>query len=261
MTVRVAVAPDVARPRQPVTATISTDQPLGDIGSVRLEWGYDNDTEDWVCVTRVEVPVDMGEFAGTTATFTVPPWAPGSSEQIARWSCRVTVEAGGRDEAARGGFAVVIGIEDVDPVEAREAPMERVSGDAETDVEISLPASVFRAGDTVAGHVLLTARSDVPDADVAVCWQRHLESHPMLRPAAESVTLDGPIVKLGKGIPLLAGATVTVPFSLALPADADPTADAVHSSLSWSVGARMSYSDAAAHAPERVLRPIIVTNA
>lgn len=277
---RVAVAPEVARPRQAVTATVSTDEPLDEVTSVTLQWGYDNfyryrpaaegqvgaddggdrDTEDWVCVSRVDVPVATGEFTGATSTFTVPSWAPGSSAEIARWSCRLTVERATDDVEARSDFSVVIGVDDVDPVEALEAPMERVSGDAETELEIVLPASVFRAGETVSGHVVLTPRVDLPDGDLAVHWQRHRDSHPMGRQPAPGGTLDGPIVQLGDGLSLRAGAALTLPFDLPLPDDAPPTADAVHSSLSWFVGARLSYTDAHGHVVERVRRPIIVAN-
>lgn len=268
--VRVAVAPDAVRPRQSVTATVTSDRPLDGVDSVRLEWGYDNfyrydggerDAEDWVCVSRVDVPVTAGEFAGTTSTFTVPSWAPGSSEQIARWSCRVAIERGGRDTGTRGDFTVLIGVEDVDPVEALEAPMERVSGVAETDLEIVLAASVFRAGDTVSGHVVLNPATDLPDGDLAVHWQRHRESHPLVRQPAQIDALDGPIIDLGKAIALKAGSPLTLPFQLALPDDASPTADAVHSSLSWFIGARLLYAGSSDHIPEEVRRGIILANA
>ena len=294
--VRVAVAPGVVRPRQAVTATITTDKPLDNVTSVRLEWGYDNvyryhwagrvdsaaaaandtlwtagqvgtnyggerDTEDWVCVTRVDVPMATDEFTGTTSTFTVPSWAPGSSEHIARWSCRLTVERGGRDVDTCGDFTVVIGVEDVDPVEALQAPMELVSGAAETELDIVLPGSVFRAGAMLAGHVVLTPRVDLPDGDLAVHWQRHRESHPLVRQPAAAGEVDGRMVQLGKGIQLKAGASLTLPFDLTLPDDASPTADAVHSSLSWFIVARLFYAGFSAHSVERVRRPIIVANA
>jgi hypothetical protein len=48
---------------------------------------------------------------------------------------------------------------------------------------------------------------------------------------------------------------------LPLPADAAPTTTAVHSSLSWFVGARVFYSGFTSHQIERVRRPIVVVNA
>src|SRR6476661_5259820 len=109
--VAVTVTPDVAQPRQVITVTVTADKPIDKVTSARLEWGYDNfyryhwagradsavaagndslwtagqvgtnyggerDTDDWVNVTTVDIPIATGEFDGTTATFTVPSWAP-----------------------------------------------------------------------------------------------------------------------------------------------------------------------------------------
>lgn len=49
-------------------------------------------------------------------------------------------------------------------------------------------------------------------------------------------------------------------FALPLPAYAAPTASAVHSSLSWFVGARVFYSGFTSHQVERVRLPIVVVN-
>jgi hypothetical protein len=40
--VAVTVTPAVARPREPVTATITTNKPIDKVTAARLEWGYDN---------------------------------------------------------------------------------------------------------------------------------------------------------------------------------------------------------------------------
>jgi hypothetical protein len=69
----------------------------------------------------------------------------------------------------------------------------------------------------------------------------------------------GPIIKLGNRIQLRSGVPVAVPFELSLPADAAPTASAVHSSLVYFVSARLRY--AGSRAPERVRCPIVVVNA
>ena len=87
----VTVAPAVVRPRQTVTATVTTDKPVDKVTAATLEWGYTNfyryrwagradstavemnnawwmlgevgtdagsekDTEDWVGVTKVDLP-------------------------------------------------------------------------------------------------------------------------------------------------------------------------------------------------------------
>ena len=123
--VRVTVTPEVVRRRQTVTATVTTDEPIDKVSAATLEWGYtnfyryrwagradsmaaemndvwwmmgevgtdagsDKGTEDWVSVTKVEVPVVGGEFTGVTSSFKVPSWAPGSSDDLARWSARLT---------------------------------------------------------------------------------------------------------------------------------------------------------------------------
>lgn len=92
---QVSVTPAVVSPRQTVQATVTTDKPVDKVSSATLEWGYTNfyryrwagradaaataandswlmmgevgtdagsekDTEDWVGVTKVELPVSAG---------------------------------------------------------------------------------------------------------------------------------------------------------------------------------------------------------
>lgn len=291
--VRVTLTPEVVRPRQTITATITTDKPIDEVATATLEWGYDNfyryhwagrvdsaaaagndsivtadqvgtnyggerDTDDWVCVTRAELPVATSEFTGATATFKVPSWAPGSSSLIARWSCRLRIERGGRDVDERGEFTVVIGSADVDAV---VEPIERFSGAGETEIDIVLGSPLYRAGETISGQIVLRPTMDLPTGDLAVYWQRQRESHPLVRYPAEGGPIDGRIAQLDKNIPLRAGMPVALPFAIPLPDDAAPTASAVHSSLSWFVAARMFYAGFSAHQVERVRRPITVVNA
>jgi hypothetical protein len=291
--VRLAVTPEVVRPRQVVTATVTTAKPIDKVTAARLEWGYDNfyryhwagradsaaaaandslwlagevgtnygserETHDWVTVTTVDLPLATSEFTGATATFTVPSWAPGSSPEIARWACRLVIERDGRDLDERGEFRVVIGAADV---QAADQPVERYMGDGATELDIVIPSPVWLAGAPITGHVVLRPRQDLPNADVAVYWQRHREHHPLERYPAQGGDLDGPPLHLGKKIPMHAGAEFGLPFSLPLPADAAPTASAVNSSLSWFIGARIFYAGFTAHQIERVRRPIVVVNA
>lgn len=291
--VRVTSTPDVVRPRQTVTATITTDGPIDKVATATLEWGYDNFyryhwagrvdsaaaagndtlftsdqvgtnyggervTDDWVCVTRVELPVATSEFTGAATTFKIPSWAPGSSPEIARWSARLRIERGGRDVDARGDFTVAIGTADV---EAYEEPMERFWGAGETEIDIRLRSPVYRAGEAITGEIVLRPTADLPNGDVAVYWQRFRESHPLTRTPAQPGPVDGRIVQLDKKIPLVSGTELTLPFTLPLPGDAAPTASAVHSSLTWFVAARMMYAGFNGHQMERVRRPITVVNA
>lgn len=293
---RVTVTPEAVRPRQQVTATITTERPLDKVGSARLEWGYDNfyryhwagradstaaavsdamwltgdvgtsaggerDTDEWVCVSRVDVPLAASEFAGTTNTFTVPSWAPGSSPVLARWACRLVVERGGRDVDERGEFTVLIGAEDVDGTDEAAAPMEHYMGDRATELDIVLPTPVWRAGADITGHVVLRTTQALPDGELAVYWQRHREHHPLTRYPAMGGVLDGRGVVLGKGIPLPAGAEYGMPFAVPLPADAAPSGTSVSSTVTWSIGARLFYKGFTGHQVERARRPIVVVNA
>ena len=55
-----------------------------------------------------------------------------------------------------------------------------------------------------------------------MCWRKSRESHPLSRNPASGGGLDGPIIGLGKHIPLRTGAQVALPFDIALPVDARP---------------------------------------
>jgi hypothetical protein len=290
---QVSVTPEVVMPRQTVQATVSTDKPIDKVTSATLEWGYTNfyryrwagradaaataandswimmgevgtdagsekDTEDWVGVTRVELPVAGGEFTSGSSSFTVPSWAPGSSDVLARWSARLTIARGGRDVDSRGDFTVVIGANDL---KTTDEPQARTSGDGETDIDIVLPSRVFRAGETINGSITLTPRADMSDGELKIYWGHRRISHPLERtPAIAGGTRSGPSVKLGKGIALRANTPVTVPFAVPLPEDAPPTGEAVHSSLVWFLEATLSYSKWT-QGIEQVRRQIVVANA
>lgn len=290
---RVAVTPADVTPRQTVQATVTTDKPIDEVRSARLDWGYtnfyqyhwagrtdsvaaaandtiwtadqvgtnyggDRDTDDWVSVIGEDLPVTTGEFTGASSTFRVPSWAPASSPLVARWECRLTIERGGRDVDSHGEFTVAIGTADVD---SYLEPLEVVSGAAETAIDITPTSPVHRAGEIITGQVTLTPTSDLPDGDLAVSWQRERESHPLTRAPGPGTRLDGDAVTFGKRIPLRAGVPVVLPFEIPLPADAPPTAAAVHSSINWFVQARLMYAGFGGHMLERVRRPIVVVNA
>ncbi|MDT5015563.1 MAG: hypothetical protein QOD39_1723 [Mycobacterium sp.] len=290
---QVTVTPEVVSPRQAVQATVTTDKPIDKVSSATLEWGYTNfyryrwagradstavqmndswfmlgevgtdagsekDTEDWVGVTKVELPISAGEFSGGSSSFTVPSWAPGSSEALARWSARLTVDRGGRDVDTRGDFRVVIGGDDL---QVTDEPHARTGGDGDTDIEIVLPSLLFRAGETINGHITLTPQKDMSDCELGVYWGWGRISHPLEKtPAVGGGSKSGQTVKLGKGIPLRNGAPVTVPFAVPLPEDAPPTGAAVHSSLVWFLEASLMYSKWT-QGIEKVRRQITVVNA
>jgi hypothetical protein len=290
---QVTVTPEVVRPRQTVTATVTTHTPIDKVSAATLEWGYtnfyryrwagradsavaemndvwwmmgevgtdagsDKATEDWVGVTKVDLLVTDGQFDGGTASFTIPSWAPGSSDALARWSAQLRVERGGRDIDTRGDFTVVLGRDDADVL---DEPPRRTGGDGRTDLEIVLPSIVFRAGDTVNGHITLTPNVDMSDGELSISgWYRTI-SHPLVKtPSTGGGARPAGPVKLGKGIPLRTGQPVSVQFALPLPADAPPSGEAVHSSLVWYLEAVLMYSKWT-QGIEKVAKQIVIVNA
>jgi hypothetical protein len=267
----------VVTPRQVVTATVTASTPVGGVTAASLEWGYTNfyryhwadtdtasdgarDADDWICVTRVELPLASAEFDGATATFRVPSWAPASSEDIARWSCRLLVTGAGPDVDTHGEFTVRVGRDQFADEEAMQDPVSVVAGNAETGIDIKLATPVVVAGDVIRGQLIITPTRDLPDGDLAVCWQRHRESHPLQRPPAPGGAIDGPIIEMDKRLRLRAGDVIELPFEIPLPAAAPPTATAVNSSMTWYLQARMLYAGLDSHLAERVVKPIFVVN-
>src|SRR6478736_5491838 len=141
--------------RQTVQATVTADRPIDEVSSATPErgtpgrprrlYGGERVTDDWVSVTKVELPVATGEFADGSSTFTLPSWAPGSSSELAQWSARLTIHRGGRHIDTRGDFNVVIGTADL---MVTDEPQQRINGDGETAVDIVLPTLLHRAGET-----------------------------------------------------------------------------------------------------------------
>lgn len=45
--------------------------------------------------------------------------------------------------------------------------------DDNTRLDIVIPSTVWQAGKPISGHVVCRPRQDLPNADIAVYWQRH----------------------------------------------------------------------------------------
>lgn len=287
----VEAAPTVAAPRQVIRVTATAAKPIDNVVAARIELGYTNfysyrwaghadsaaasttealslmgevgtnyggnrETSDWVTVTANEVPSTDGRFESAVTEFRLPSWAPGSSKELVRWSCRLVIERNGRDVTERADFALVVGPGDT---AFEDSPIERITGDASL-IDIALDEPVQRAGGLVRGRVMITPGIAVPTGDIAVYLQRVRTSHPLERIPAPDIEYDGPRVQLEKKADLQAHRTIALPFEIAVPADAAPTASAVHSSLDWYVGTRILYAGFSGPMPERLRRKVVVVN-
>jgi hypothetical protein len=289
----VTVSPSVVSPRQSIEVRVSTPKPINNVKSARIELGYynfyryrwagradaaataatdamwltesvgttygtDRDTKEWIGVLESALPIATTEFTGGWAQFRIPSWAPPSSSQIARWSCRLVVQRNGRDIDEHAEFTVVTGPSDA-PADIGQ--LERVSGSGASQLDIALSRVVFRAGEIIDGEVIVTPTRDLPDGDVRVNLQTQRDSHPLTRTPGPGEITDGRTVTLDQRTTLRDGVPVRLPFQVTLPADAAPTASAVNSSLHWFVQARMYYAGFTSPGAECVRQPIAVVNA
>lgn len=230
---------------------------LGDVGT---DAGSERDTDDWVAVLDEVLPVAGGvlEAAGHDVVLRIPSWAPGSSQSIVRWVVRVRVDREGRPDVEVEETCTVLAPPPSEPL--ADLPLERLMGDS-SDIVVATERPWVRAGERLRGTVMLTAKSELPEADLAVFLQRERASHPLERTPGNGSTFDGRRVQLDKHLALAPGVPTTVPFEIDVPADIDPTSEAVHSSLTWFVQARVLYKGFTGHMPERVRRELIICSA
>jgi len=291
--VQVTVSPSVVSPCQSVEVRVTTAKPIGDVISARIELGYynfyryrwagradaaataatnamwltedvgttfgtDRDAKEWIGIFATELPIATSVFTEGSAIFRLPSWAPASSSQIARWSCRLIVQRRGIDIDEAAEFAVVVGPGDAP---ADIGSLEQVTGSAAARLDIELPRVVFRAGETIEGAIVITPSRDLPTGDVRVKWQGQRDSHPRTRTPGFDEVVNGRSLHLDKHVTLREGSPVRLPFETTLPPDAAPTASAVNSSMRWFVSATMFYAGFASPGTESVRRPIAVVNA
>jgi hypothetical protein len=291
--VALAVAPDVLRPTESLTATVTIAEAIDRVRGARLQLGYVNtysyrwagrrdaalrhddasllnvgdvgtdagserDTDDWVDALDDALPVAGGvlEAGRHEVVLRIPSWAPGSSRSIVRWVVRLHVDREGRGDVEHDETVTVLAPPPAEPP-AQEPAIERLMG-ASSDIVVVTERPWVRAGEPLRGSVTLTPKGEVPEADLAVFLQRARASHPLERTPGNGSTLDGSRVQLDKHLALEPGVPTTVPFEIDVPTDADPTSEAVHSSLTWFVQARVLYKGFNSHVPERVRREFVI---
>lgn len=287
------VSPSVVSPGQSVDVRVTTPKAIGGVTSARIELGYrnhfryrwaghadaaattatdamwltqdvgttygtDRNTKEWIGIFVAELATPTSEFTDGSATFRIPSWAPASSDQIATWLCRLIVQRRGIDVDEESEFTVATRVGDAS---TDVGELEQVTGSAASRLDIELPGRVFRAGEIINGGVVVTPSRDLPVGDVRVKWQYQRDSHPLTRIPGFDEIVNGRSVQLGKHVVLREGTAVRLPFQIALPADAAPTASAVNSSLRWFVGVTMYYAGFSSPGTESVRLPITVVSA
>jgi hypothetical protein len=288
----VEVAPAVVSPTESIAVTVTLAEPLDRVAAARVRLGYvnrygcrwagrrdaalrhddsslltlgqvgtdagsDRNTEDWVGVLDEELPFSGGtlEAGSHEVALRIPSWAPGSSESIVRWVVRLQVRREGRgDVELEQAFTVLA----PPPAAAPEGlALERLMGGS-SEIVVDTERAWYRAGEQLRGTIAITPDGEVPEADVGVLLQRVRASHPLERTPGEPQILDGGTVQLDKHLLLPADVATKVPFTIEIPADADPTSEAVHSSLRWFVQVRILYKGFNSHVPERVRREFVL---
>ncbi len=242
-------------------AAAHDDLSLVTMGQVGTSYGGERETSDWIAVSEhpLDAPGGVLRAGPHAVAIRVPSWAPGSSASTVAWQLRLQIAHAGRDVAVEAPFTVLA----PPPAQPLAATVvERVLGDA-CDIDITVDRPWCRAGTALTGTVSLTPKRDVPTADVAVLLQRLRVSHPLERTPAADVAVDTRVpVSLGKHVQLSAGVTTTLSYAIDVPADADPTCEAVHASITWAVQVRILYAGLLnGEMPERVRRPFVVVTA
>ena len=238
------------------------DMSLVTMGQVGTSYGSDRETSDWVHVLDAPLTFAGGVLAeGThTAVLRIPSWAPGSSSLVA-WEARLRIERAGRDVEESVPLTVLIAAPEPPlPVLELIQGESAIANDLLFDIRTERPT--HRPGEEVRGEIVVTPRAPMTrTAKVGVRFARRQLSHPLERAAGDTTLSEiRPTTTVAEDISFVEGETTTIAFGVTLPPDADPTTEAVHSSLDWYVVAEVNFSGMTG-AIERARRGIIVHTA
>lgn len=257
-----SIAPDhPVLPTQSVTATVVLEEQLDDVTGAWVEIGYVNtycymwapggsgpggykDASDWVHALETPLVLAGGILpAGShSATLRLPSWAPGSGSAI-QWQARLRVERKGKAPEPMASFVVRAPAPDPLPTELRLVQGE-FAITTTVDFDLVTDAPAYRAGSPVRGTISVTPTEHVTrSASANVRLMRAQVSHPLKRnPAPRTESFIRPHVTVADDLALVQGVTTEIPFEIMLPADADPTTEAVHNTLEWWLVATVAYA-------------------
>lgn len=275
-------------PTESITATVTLDEQLDDVTDARIEIGYLNtykyewarasggsiatgntysgpggykDATDFVHVIDEPIVYAGGTLmAGTySATLRLPSWSPGSSSAV-DWVARLKVERKGKDPEAETHFNVLTPAPDPLPTETRLVQGERAMANS-IHFDLVTAALAYRAGSPVRGTISVTPGEPVTkSAKADVRFLRQQISHPLGRnPSPRIEWFSRPHITVAEDLALEQGVMTEIPFELTVPADADPTTEAVHNSIEWWVVATITYAGMTG-AIEKARREIVVYN-
>lgn len=274
-------------PTESVTAAVTLTEPINDVADARIEIGYVNtytyewarntttnlvgptsaggytETSDWVSAGDAPLVFAGGTLpAGThSATVRLPSWSPGTSDPVVTWRARLRVERQGKAPEAEAAFTVLAAEPEPLPTETRLVQGERAIANT-IHFDVVTDALAYRAGSLVRGTIRATSTEPVTKSATAdVRFLRPQVSHPLERPPAPDIEwFSRPHVTVAEDLMLAQGVTTEIPFELALPDDASPTVEAVHSSLEWWVVATITFAGLTGGI-ERARREIVVYSA
>jgi hypothetical protein len=211
-------------------------------GQVGTDYGSERDTEEWVEALREPLVVAGGVLAAGSHSvgLRLPSWAPGSSESTVRWEVRLHVERSGKDVETSAALQVLVGAPDPLPELPLIQGTSALSNSLEWDIRTERPC--YRPGEEVRGTIVLTPREQVRKGNLALTFVRMRLSHPLTRtPGSDTESFTRPYVEIADDLALTPGVATELPFSAVLPDDAEPTTEAVHSSLEWYVQPRVMF--------------------
>ncbi|WP_051222924.1 hypothetical protein [Conexibacter woesei] len=221
------------------------DMSLVTMDQVGTDYGSDRSTSDWVAALNQPLPVAGGTLrAGEhEVRLRVPSWAPGTSRSTVTWEARLRVARPGRDVEAAQPFEVLIAAPDPPPAAMPLIQGTRVMHNS-IEWDITTERTCYRPGDVIAGTIALTPREPISrTGELAVYFMTVFTSHPLERtPALDTETQTRPPIKIAEDLQLREGETTTLPFSVTLPDEVDPTTEAVHSSVDVFLLARIMFS-------------------
>jgi hypothetical protein len=235
------------------------------MGQVGTNYGSDKDTENWVHVLEQPLVVAGGVLGAGQhqLALRLPSWSPGSSKEVVQWQVRLHVERDGKDVGESAPLTVLVAAPDPAPASA-DLPLVQGQSALNNTVtfEVETERACYKPGDEVRGTVAVTPREPVTRKALLALWfRREQDSHPLEKtPGSATEAFTRPMVSIVKDVQLVQGQRVEFPFAATLPADVDPTTEAVHSSISWSVQVKLEFAGATGGI-ERAERGIVVHTA